>query len=169
MKRNNLFVYATVAVVLISLGGCGQGYRNSWLYPEDVKTVYVEMFDADGFRRGHEYKLTDAICKLIESRTPYKIVSNRDVADSLLSGNMGVGAGVLAGDPEIGRALENEARVKVSVTWKNLKTGELLIDNEVVYASSTYSTQLGQTVDYSIARAVNEAAQKVVEQMQTPW
>jgi hypothetical protein len=153
----------------MSLGGCGQGYQNSWLYPQDMKTVYVEMFDTTGFRRGFEYELTDAVCKLIESQTPYKIVSNRSRADSVLSGNLGIRVGVLAGDPYTGRALENESLVRVSVTWKNLKTGELLVENEKVYASSTYSTQLGQTVDYSIDRSVNEAAHKVVELMQTPW
>ncbi|MBL7214101.1 MAG: hypothetical protein ISS71_00315 [Phycisphaerae bacterium] len=169
MKQNKLFVYAAAAVVVVLLGGCGQGYQNGWLYPEDVKTVYVEMFDTTGFRRGYEYELTDAICKLIESRTPYKIVSDRNVADSVLSGNLGIGVGVLAGDPYTGRALENETVVNVNVTWKNLKTGELLVDNEVVYASSTYSTQLGQTINYSIRRSVNEVAQKVVEQMQISW
>ena len=150
-------------------GGCGQGYQNNWLYPQDMKTVYVEMFDVLGFRRGYEYELTDAICKQIESRTPFKIVSDRGRADSVLSGNLGISTGVLAGDPYTGRALENESFVTVSVTWKNLKTGELLLENEDVYASSTYSSQMGQTVDYSINRSVNEAAQKVVELMQTPW
>jgi hypothetical protein len=151
------------------LGGCGQGYQNGWLYSQDVKTVYVEMFDTGGFRRGHEYELTDAICKLIESRTPYKIVSDRNVADSVLGGRMGVSSGVLAGDPYTGQAIQNETLISVEVTWKNLKTGELLVDNETVFAAETYSTQLGQNVDYSIGRSVNEAAQKVVEQMQTPW
>ena len=150
-------------------GGCGQGYQNNWLYPQDMKTVYVEMFDVGGFRRGYEYELTDAICKTIESQTPYKIVSNRNTADSVLSGNMGIGTGVLAGDPYTGRALQNESLVSVTVTWKNLKTGELLIEEEDVYASNTYSIQMGQTADYSINRSVNEAAKKVVELMQTPW
>ena len=96
-------------------------------------------------------------------------MSNRNTADSVLSGNLRISSGVLAGDPYTGRALEKESLVGVTVTWKNLKTGKLLIESEKVYASSTYSDQLGQTIDYSINRSVNEAAQKVVELMQTPW
>ena len=169
VKRITIILVIMVAGLALLPSGCGQGYQNSWLYPQDMKTVYVEMFDVVGFRRGYEYELTDAICKTIESQTPYKIVSNRNTADSVLSGNMGIGTGVLAGDPYTGRALEKESLVGVTVTWKNLKTGKLLIESEKVYASSTYSDQLGQTIDYSINRSVNEAAQKVVELMQTPW
>ena len=169
VKRNTILLIIIGAGLALLSGGCGQGYQNGWLYPQDMKTVYVEMFDTIGFRRGYEFELTDAICKRIESQTPYKIVSDRGRADSVLSGNLGISTGVLAGDPYTGRALEKESLVSVSVTWKNLKTGELLIEGEKVYASSTYSTQMRQTVDYSIDRSVNEAAQKVVELMQTPW
>lgn len=168
VKRTALF-WIAAGTLALAAGGCGSGYQNSWPYPRDVETVYVEMFDTTSFRRGFEYDLTDAICKQIESRTPYKIVSDRSRADTVLSGNMGIGVSALASDPYTGRTLENESVVKVSVTWKNLKTGQLLVDNEVVYASSSYSRQLGQDVDYSVRRSVNEAAQKVVEQMQTPW
>lgn len=169
VKRNIIILTFIVAGLALLSGGCGQGYQNGWLYPQDMQTVYVEMFDSSGFRRGHEFELTDAVCKLIESRTPYKIVSDRGRADSVLSGTLGIRSGVLASDPYTGRALESESLATVTVTWKNLKTGELLVENEEVFASSTYSSQMGQTVDYSINRSVNEAAQKVVELMQTPW
>ena len=150
------------------LAGC-RGYSNSWLHRQDVDTVYVEMFDTDSFRRGYEFKLTDAICKRIEAQTPYKIVSDRSVADTILGGSMSVGVGVLAGERWTGRPLENEALVSVTVTWKNLKTGQVLVDNETVYGSTSYSPQMGQTVDYSVNQAVNKAAQKVVELMEQPW
>jgi hypothetical protein len=150
------------------LAGC-RGYSNSWLHRQDVDTVYVEMFDTDSFRRGYEFKLTDAICKRIEAQTPYKIVSDRNVADTILGGSMSVGVGVLAGERWTGQPLENEALISVTVTWKNLKTGQVLVDNETVYGSASYSSQMGQTVDYSVNQAVNKAAQKVVELMEQPW
>lgn len=168
MKYASVLILTIAAALAVLASGCG-GYRNSWLYPQEIQTVYVEMFDTTSFRRGFEFELTDAICKQLESKTPYKIVSDRSRADSVLSGNLGITNTVLAGDPLTGKALENETLVSVSVTWKNLKTGQLLIDSEKVYASATYSTPMGQTVDYSITRAVNEAAQKVIELMQTPW
>ena len=158
-----------------SIPGCGEGgwegYSNEWLYPEDVSTIYVEMFDSTSFRRGHEYVLTDSICKRIESETPYKIVSDRDLADTLLSGRIvSIRSGVLAGERYTGTPLEKETAVTVSVSWKNLKTGQILINNETITGTSTYSPQFeSQDFDYSAQVAVNRAAVRVVELMQTGW
>jgi hypothetical protein len=168
-----LWVLLTVLACTL-INGCGEGgiesYRNDWIYPKDVTTVYVEMFDSSSFRRGHEYVLTDAICKRIESQTPYKIVSDMDQADTVLSGRLAsIGSGVLAGDRYSGRPLEKEAVVTVKVNWKNLKTGEILINNEEAHAFASYSTQLGQDFDYASRVAVNRAAEKVVELMEESW
>ncbi len=177
MKTRNevlICMFACLTVIIAGVCGCGKsglgGYTNSWMYPSEVDTVYVEMFDTRSLRRGHEYVLTDAICKRIEAETPYKIVSDRDFADSVLSGQLdGIGSGVLAMDRETGRPLEREVLLRVTVNWKDLETGNLLIDNEVVTASSTYSAQLGQDFDYSAGVAANRAAQRVVELMEEKW
>jgi hypothetical protein len=181
MRNNQLngfgFRFVGLAVVFAAIsifGGCGRsglsGYKNTWLYPGNVDTVYVEMFDSASYRRGHEYTLTDAICKRIEAETPYKIVSDRDFADTVLSGQItSIGSGILAMDRETGRPLEHEVQMWVTVSWKNTKTGELLINNETVTASSTYSSQLGQDFGYSAAVAANKAAEKVVELMEEKW
>jgi hypothetical protein len=174
IRFNTLFIAAALAGICGGIGGCGEGglegYSNDWVYPQDVTTVYVEMFDTQSFRRGHEYVLTDAICKRIESETPYKIVSDRDAAETILSGQMGgIRSGVLAGERYSGRPLEREAQIAVKVSWKNLETGELLINNETAIASATYSSQLGQDFDYAAKVAVNRAAERVVELMQKSW
>ncbi len=170
MKTQLLTIVLLTAMIaaLVPLNGCG-GYQNSWLHPQDVATVYVEMFDTDSFRRGYEYELTDAVCKRIESHTPYKIVSDRNVADTILTGRLGITVGVLSGDRYTGRPMQYETRTTVTVTWKNLKTGELLLDNQQVHGAADYSTQLGQTENYALSRAVNKAAQRVVELMEKPW
>lgn len=170
MKKTLIsIVFTFFAAALILVAGCGGGYQNSWLYPDQVQTVYVEMFDTTSFRRGHEFVLTDAICKRLEAQTPYKIVSDRNIADSVLSGQLGIRSSVLATDRYSAKPIEQETLVNVRVTWKDLKTGRLLIDGEKVYASSSYSQPLGQTFDYSIDRAVNKVAVRVVELMETPW
>ncbi len=168
-------VVAGVVVLAIGamMGGCDIGglgaYSNEWLYPQDVSTVYVEMFDSRSFRRGYEYTLSDAVCKRVEAETPYKIVSDRDLADTVLGGQLSVYVGSLAWERYSGRPLEMETTVAVSVSWKNLKTGKLLINNENVTASATYSTQLNQDINYATNLAVNRVAQKVVELMEIKW
>jgi hypothetical protein len=173
ISKFNIVLICSVVFCIFS-GGCGQGglsgYQNGWIYPSGVTSVYVEMFDSSSFRRGHEYTLTDAICKRIEAQTPYKIVSDRDYADTVLSGKLGgIGSGVLAMDRESGRPLEREVIISVSVSWKNLRTGELLINNEKVSGSSTYSGQLGQEFEYGAAAAANRAAERVIELMEEKW
>jgi len=167
MRYRIIPAITSLAVVLLAQG-CG-GYSNSFLHRQDISSVYVEMFETDSFRRGHEYTLTDAICKHIEARTPYKIVSDRSLADSVLSGSLRIGQAVLSGERHTGTPLQNETSAAVTVTWKNLKTGQLLIDRQTVYGSADYSTQLGQSFDYAIAYSVNQAAERVVEMMEQPW
>lgn len=168
MRTIKLALTAAVTIsVFVTVGGCG--YQNGWLHRSDVQTVYVEMFDTKSFRRGYEFTLTDAICKRIESQTPYKIVSDRDRADTVLSGEMATHNMVLSQDRYTGRPLEFESGMAVVVTWKDLRTGRLLIDREQVAASATYSEQLGQDIDYSLNRAANKAAVRIVELMEIPW
>lgn len=163
----NILTVAAVVIGCTNFCGCGEGYSNQWLYPQNVSNVYVEMFDSRSFRRGFEYVVTDAVCKRIEAETPYKIVSDRDLADTILTGQIdAITSSVLAGERYTGRPLENEAGIKISLAWKNLKTGELLINNETVTATGTFSTQLGQDFDYAANIAANRAAEKVVELMQ---
>lgn len=157
-------------VLCIVISGCSlEGYSNDWIYPKGVTTVYVEMFDSGSFRRGHEYVLTDAICKRIEAQTPYKIVSDMDQADTVLSGQLTIGESVLATDRFSSTPLESEANAVVTVNWKNLRNGELLINNEKTHAFASFSTELGQDFNYGARVVVNRAAQKVVELMEESW
>lgn len=165
-QRKTILCLLSAITLLIS--GCG--YSNSWMYPKTVLTVYVEMFDSRSFRRGHEYVLTDAIAKRIESETPYKIVSDRNLADSVISGQItSIGQGTLSYERESGSAFESDARVAINFSWKDLKTGQLFVDNERVEASATFSSFVGQDFDYAAKVAVNRAAVRVVERMQTKW
>lgn len=152
-----------------ALPGC-TGYSNTSLYPKDVATVYVEMFDNQSFRRGIEFSLTDALAKRIEAQTPYKIVTNRDRADTVISGQIvQAKETVLTTERQIGRALEKNVELRASVSWKNLRTGELLIDNKTVSASASYSEWQSQSFAYGSTLAANSLAERIVELMESGW
>ncbi|MHC4194869.1 MAG: hypothetical protein ACYSQZ_02795, partial [Planctomycetota bacterium] len=70
---------------------------------------------------------------------------------------------------ETGRALEKDVELRAVVNWKNLKTGELLIDNAVVNASASYSEWQRQGFRYGAALAANKLAQRIVELMEKEW
>jgi len=154
---------------LLAIAGCA-GYSSASLYPKEVSTVYVEMFDNQSFKRGIEYELTDALAKRIESQTPYKIVSNRDRADTVISGHIAeVKESVLTTEREIGRALEKNVELRAVVSWKNLRTGEMLMDNKTVSASASYSEWQGQSFTYASTLAANSLAVRIVELMESKW
>ena len=159
-------------VVAGTLGGCAgpDAYSNASLFPDDVDSVYLEMFDSRSFRRGIEYTLSEALAKRIETETPYKIVSSRDRADSVISGQLtSAGESILTLEREIGRALEKEVVLTAVVNWKNLKTGRLMINSETVSAAATYSEFQGQDFTYASAVAANKLAQDIVELMENQW
>jgi hypothetical protein len=155
--------------VCVGLTGCS-GYSNESLYPKKVSSVYVEMFDNRSFWRGVDYKLTDALAKRIEAQTPYKVVSSRDRADSIINGQIvSIDQAGLSTERQTGRLLEKEVLLEAVVSWKDLKTGELLMNNQTVNASASYSEWQSQGFDYASALAANKLAQQIVEQMEVGW
>jgi hypothetical protein len=162
---------SAILCIFISLAavGCG-GYGNQSLYPADVKSVCVQMFDNDSFRRGVEYELTDALAKRIEAQTPYKVISSSDKADTVISGRIkSVDTTVLSAERQTGRALEKEIRITAVVRWENLKTGKYLLDNETVSTTATFSEWQAQSFEYASTLAANKLAQKIVEKMEIKW
>ena len=79
-------VLCVVAVAL--LAGCA-GYQvgTSSLYSSHVRTVYVPMFQSASYRRNLGERLTEAVMKEIEAKTPYKVVGTPN-ADSTLTGRI---------------------------------------------------------------------------------
>ncbi|OHB65186.1 MAG: hypothetical protein A2Y76_05055 [Planctomycetes bacterium RBG_13_60_9] len=156
----------------VLLAGCAgsSGYSNASLFPRDVSSVYLEMFDNRSFRRGIEFTLTDALAKRIEAQTPYKIVSNRDRADSVMSGQiMAAGESILSIERELGRALEKEAVLTAVVSWKNMKDGRLMINSQTVTATAGFSDFQGQDFTYASSVAANKLAQNIVQLMENQW
>jgi hypothetical protein len=183
MNRGNLRNYratfwrlvtfcALFAALCLAFSGCSsmKGYSTESLFPDNIGSVYLEMFGNQSLERGVEYELTDALAKRIETDTPYKIVSSRDRADTLMSGQItSVGTTVLTTERQTGRALEKEVELQALVSWKNLKTGELLLDNVFVNASATYSEWQNQGFRYASTLGANNLARKIVESMEKQW
>ncbi|MCU0915277.1 MAG: LPS assembly lipoprotein LptE [Planctomycetes bacterium] len=154
------------------LDGCGAstGYTNASLFPTDVNSVYLEMFDNRTFRRGIEFTLSDALAKRIEANTPYKIVSNRDQADSVIGGQIVTASeSILTIERNLGRALEKDVAVTTVVNWKNLKDGKLMINSRSVSATATYSEFQGQDFTYASTVVANKLAQGIVQLMENQW
>jgi len=172
MRGSRAFLYLWMTVAGSLLAGCAgsTGYSNASLFPDDVGSVYLEMLDNSSFRRGIEYAVSDALAKRIEMETPYKIVSSRDRADSIMSGRLvTAGDSILTLEREVGRALEKEVVLTAVVNWKNLKTGRLMINDRTVAAAASYSDFQDQDFTYASAVAANNLARNIVQLMEDPW
>lgn len=166
---------AVGAAAMVALAGCGGvdpsvGYSSKELYRTDVKTVCVEMFQSETFRRGVEYDLTRAVAQQLELHSPYKVVADRRKADTVLYGTIGrVSETVLAQQRELDRPMINEVTVLTRVTWEDLRTGERFLDDVVIRASGSYVETLGAGADSAGKEAAEEMARRIVEAMEAPW
>lgn len=161
-----------ICVLPAGLCGCAglAGYSNESLFPKNVRSVRLEMFDNQTFRRGVEYELSDALAKRIEVDTPYKIITDVDRADTVMGGQIvAIDELALSTDRDLGTVLESEVQLRAVVHWKNLKTGEVMIDYEPVSGSASYSTLQMQDFKYASSLAANNLARKIVELMEGSW
>jgi len=150
----------------MSLGSCG--YTSRPLYNAAYKTVAVPIFDNHSFRREWEFRLTEAIAKNIEFRTPYKVVS-QDKADTILSGKItSVDENVLTERTGTILPRETQLTVVVDFTWKD-RSGRVLVDRKGFNRSATEIPQLNERVEDAEQLAIERLAAAIVDQMRVDW
>jgi hypothetical protein len=161
-------------VSIVAFGGTGcssvAGYSNESLFPSGIRSLYLQMFDNRTFRRDLEYDLSAALAKRIESDSPYKIVSDPDRADSVMSGQiLSITESVVTVERQTGYALEKELQVTAVVNWKDLRSGDLLLNSQTVTAAATYSEFVQQDTSYASKLAANRLAEQIVQWMEKKW
>jgi len=163
--------------LLIFCGCAGYQIGNQSLYPQGVRTVYVPMFKSSSFRRNLGERLTEAVVKEIEAKTPYKVVSDPTTADSVLSGflveeNKSVLVPSLSGD-----AREIQVGMRVEVSWID-RQGQTLrqsdsvpLPNEITDVTGTGDVvpEVGQSVATGQQQAICRIAEQIVGLMEQPW
>lgn len=163
--------------LVLATAGCARyhiGTRS--LYRPDVHTVYVPMFESDSLRRNMGERLTEAVVKEIELKTPYKVVHRPD-ADTVLSGRIVVETkGIVAEQvDDIPRNIQTSLAVQVN--WYD-RQGEYLIQDsrfpfaplDFVAVQSTYLTpEGGQSVATAHQEAIQRLAVQIVSRMESRW
>lgn len=154
-------------VALAGLAGCG--YSAKSLYPIDIHTVNVPIFGNSTYRRRWNFRLTEAIDKDIEEDTPYKVTGSRK-ADSVLTGTIvSIQENVLSSRFTTNLPQETQITVVVNFTWKDTRSGRILVARNNFSRASTEVLQLNQRVTNAEQAAVERAARGIVNQMQRPW
>lgn len=159
---------APVALALLSLLSSSCGYSSRSLFNAGYKTIAVPIFGNKDFRREWEFRLTEAIDKNIEFRTPYKVVS-QDKADTVLTGEITkIDENVLTERTGTDLPRESQLTVIVDFTWKD-RSGRVLLERKGFNRSATEIPQVGERVEDAEQEAVERLAEAIVDQMRTDW
>lgn len=102
------------------------GYSTRPNYDPCIKTVYVPIFENSTFYRGMEFDLTRAVIRQIEQKTPFKVVSDRDKADTELTGTIVSFNKNILNRNQLNEQRETETVLTVAIVWKDLRNGEIL-------------------------------------------
>jgi hypothetical protein len=168
---------AAITTGTLLLAGCARYQVGSEsLYAPDIATVYVPMIESDSYRRDLGERLTEAVIKEVELKTPYKVVSTPD-ADSILSVRLlGDRRSLLAensfDDPRL-----SESAIYTEVSWLNRRRlpmappQALAMPPELVGMEATANMvpEVGQSVATSQQQAIERLAQQIVGTMEAPW
>jgi hypothetical protein len=145
------------------------GYHWSSLYRDDVHTVAVPIFTNRSFRRGVEFALTKAIVNQLEATTPYKVVP-REHADTILEGEV-LDTHIRTISPDIRTGLPQEQLyiVRLNFTWKDQRTGRILVERRRFEQSATYYPTAGEGIYVGNQQNVERLAVAIVQELQADW
>lgn len=154
-------------LLLMSCVGCG--YQTCGLYRENIRTVYIDMFQSKEFRRGIEFQLTEALRKEIDRSTPYRNAP-KDRADTVISGEIlqwqeaTLGRGALSDLPR-----ETSGTLVIRYRWQDVRTGKILVDEPRFVTTITFVQPVGETAFNGRDEAVTKMARRIVASMEKPW
>ncbi|WP_437224875.1 LPS assembly lipoprotein LptE [Planctomicrobium sp. SH661] len=186
LTDNRILRRVRVPLVLwmsVCLSGCG--YIVGSPYGPEVRTIDVPTFtnDAyqasytnDGFRRGFELQLTEAVQMQIQNRTPFRLVKGA-AADTRLTGRVVNVGKTVANQNKYDDPRELELSLGVEVTWEDLRSGAILaqqtvpVDAQVAQAvvNTSFAPEPGQSLATATQSGVNQMARQIVSLMESPW
>ena len=158
----------------VKISGDGNdAYTMRSQYRTDVSSVFVPMWTRgdDVYRRELEFRLTEAVIKRIEMDTPYKS-TRKSRADTELPGEiLLIEQRVLSFNPDTGNPNEFEIVMTLSFTWRDLRSGDILVEETDLQVASTYIADAPLSEDFfqGSQDMIEEASRLVVEYMEAEW
>jgi len=157
----------TALCLAVVLGSALQGCGYSWgsLYPADVRSVHVKMFDNTTFYHESEIELTQAVKDAILQQTPFKIRSAEE-ADSILSGTMTQVEAQVSVYDQSDQIFSQNVTVKVDFEWRRRDTGKVIAKVSGLSFTRRRMAPRRETRSETMDRTFRDLAQLIVERMQ---
>ena len=168
MKRP--LALALLLLALASTGGCGyRAVGPQGLYRSDVRTLALPTVGNETFYRLDTERLTDALAKAVQLRTPYRLAPAAD-ADSLLEVTITeVERRTTSRDRTTAVPNEQLYVVRVDLTWKDLRNGKTLARVEGLEQTTTQYATLGEDLFVASQEAAEQLAAGIVEELTAAW
>jgi hypothetical protein len=177
------------------------GYTTRPNYDTNIHTVYVPIFLNHAFQagplRGMEFEVTKDVVREIESKTPYKVVSYREGADTELIGEIILVTKNLLNRTQLNEVREAEFTLTAQVVWRDLRNKELLSQPSplggqpppvpfdpacplppptppaavpvTVTSTGRMIPELGESTATGLQMAEQRLAVQIVQMMEKPW
>lgn len=174
---NRFFLFLTFTGIAVNILGCA-GYQigNDTLYNTSIKTIYVPMVKSDVLRPQLGERITEAVVKEIELRTPYKVVRD-NCADAVLNiqltnYNQGINFKDTWGGP---RQESLDMRVKIELVDRKTQFmesgGEFAVDRDdtFIMGSGCLIAVAGQSTATEQQEAIDKLAARIVNVLEKAW
>ncbi|MFM7318015.1 MAG: LPS assembly lipoprotein LptE [bacterium] len=167
--RRSLFSQVSAGLLAAIATGCGYSIRQP--YNREIRTVYVPVFRNLTYRRDLNLMLTEAVCKEIEKRTPYKVVGSPEGADSQLSGEVTFADKNLVVENPQNLPRQLSASLVSTVVWKDIRDGDNSKDvgKVTLRENVTFSPEFGDTTLLAYQNACQKMAEQIASMMEQPW
>lgn len=154
------------------------GYRfgTQSLYRTDVRTVHIPMVRCDSFRPDLGVRLTEAIQKRVEERTPYKIASDAN-ADSIMTCRLTTDSKRVVTETKTDEPRQLKAFMTVESSWVD-RRGQVLMENRFLPPGETafyfaqgsdFVPEAGQSITTAHQKVIERLADHIVDQMEARW
>jgi hypothetical protein len=161
---------SVLALPLVLLSGCHfYQFGNQSLVRPDIQTVYVDMFEADTFRKFLGQRLTEAVVKEIELNSPLR-VTERGLAQSVLRGRL-----VRERKRVLSETINDDPRdlqidYLLEVTWSD-GSGQPLMERQILQLSRSvdFIPEGGQSLATAEQELIRRLARQIVQQLEMNW
>jgi hypothetical protein len=164
---------------ILLLPGCiGLGYQvgSRSLFGPDIQTVYVPMAEADPTHRHLAERLTEAVSKRIEERSPYKVIG-RPGADSVLECRIVAKNQRVSLVDDFNDPRQKSGELTLEVRWRERRSQDIRqIDSLAwqdgavqVTARDSMVAETGHSLLTSEQRQIDRLADQIVGMMESPW
>ena len=167
----------SVAMLSLSLAGCAAyqfGPRS--MFRPDIQTVYVPIARNETFRHDLGVRLTEAVVRRIQERTPY-VVTGDPTADSVLTCRFASDTKQVLTETETDEVRALDMVVGVEASWVS-RQGQVLLENRLLpqgnlavffNQGARVVPEAGQSIETELQDAIEDLADRIVAQMEMRW